>query len=91
MEAKYTTITVTRELSKRIRQYALSNDLKTSDVLTMAINRLYAEDLLTLYEEIDKDLGNKPRTYNIDLEAQTEADPIESRVKKVSEIFKNKK
>jgi hypothetical protein len=63
MDKKYTTITITKELSKRIRQYALSNDLKTEEAIKMAFDRIEADDLLTLYEQIDKDLGNKPRTY----------------------------
>ena len=73
MDKRYTTITITKELSKRIRQYALSNDLKTEEAIKMAFDRIEADDLLTLYEQIDKDLGNKPKTYTPPIEKPIKA------------------
>jgi hypothetical protein len=96
MESKYTTITISKELSKRIRQYALDNGLRTGETIKIAIDRLYAEDLVTLFGEIDRDLGNAPRTYN--LEPTKEKNPpvdfddsIEGRSKHVTKMIKNKK
>jgi hypothetical protein len=61
VDKKFTTITVTRELSYKIRKYGLDNNMKTSEVLEKAIFKLYEPDFNSLYEMADRDLGLKPK------------------------------
>lgn len=56
MDSKYTTITVTKELSKRIRLLAIQKSMRTSEFLEFMINKLKQKDFEVLKSEIDKDL-----------------------------------
>lgn len=53
---KYTTITVTKGLSKRIRMLAIQKDMKTSELLEFMLNQLEQKDFEVLKSEVDKDL-----------------------------------
>lgn len=53
---KYTTITVTKDLSKRIRLLAIQKDMKTSELLEFMINQLERSDFEVLKSDVDKDL-----------------------------------
>ena len=56
MDSKYTTITITKELSKRIRLLAIQKDMKTSELLELMLNQLEQKDFEVLKSEVDKDL-----------------------------------
>lgn len=53
---KYTTITVTKDLSKRIRLLAIQKDMKTSELLEFMINQLERSDFEVLKSDVDRDL-----------------------------------
>jgi hypothetical protein len=53
---KYTTITVTKELSKKIRLLAIHKNMRTSEFLEYLINQIKKKDLDVLMEEVDADL-----------------------------------
>jgi hypothetical protein len=98
MDKKYTTITIPYELSVRLRQYALNKRLRTGEVIKMALDRLFIEDTVLLYNQIDEEIGNKPKTYNLEIDDimakeidEEIGNSIADRVKKVSEIKSNKK
>jgi len=93
MNKKYTTITIPYELSVRVRQYALNKRLRTGEVIKMALDRLFIEDTVTLYNQIDEEIGNKPKTYKLEIDDVTAKEideeignSIADRVKKVSQI-----
>ena len=53
---KYTTITVTKELSKKIRLLAIHKNMRTSEFLEYLINQIKKKDLDVLMDEVDADL-----------------------------------
>jgi hypothetical protein len=53
---KYTTITVTKELSKKIRLLAIHKNMRTSEFLEYLINQIKKKDLEVLMDEVDADL-----------------------------------
>jgi post-segregation antitoxin (ccd killing protein) len=91
MNKKYTTITIPYELSVRVRQYALNKRLRTGEVIKMALDRLFIEDTVLLYNQIDDEIGNKPKTYNLEIDDIT-AKAIDDEIgnKKHKKISKKK-
>jgi hypothetical protein len=91
MNKKYTTITIPYELSVRVRQYALDKRLRTGEVIKMALDRLFVEDTVLLYNQIDDEIGNKPKTYNLEIDDIT-AKAIDDEIgnKKHKKISKKK-
>jgi hypothetical protein len=55
MDSKYTTITVTRDLSKKLRKLAIDKDMRTSELLEFMLNELVKKDFEVLKSEVDKD------------------------------------
>ena len=53
---KYTTITVTKDLSKKIRLLAIHKNMRTSEFLEYLINQIKKKDLDVLMAEVDADL-----------------------------------
>jgi hypothetical protein len=56
MDKKYTTITITKEISKRLRLMALRNDMKTQDFLCFMLDTIENQADKVLFNEVDEDL-----------------------------------
>jgi hypothetical protein len=50
MDSKYTTITIPKELSYRLRKLALDKGMKTSKVLELLIDQMESKEAQKLYE-----------------------------------------
>jgi hypothetical protein len=50
MDSKYTTITIPKELSYRLRKLALDKGMKTSKVLELLIDQMESKDAKKIYE-----------------------------------------
>jgi hypothetical protein len=56
MESKYTTITISKELSKRIRLLALRNEMKTQKFLESLCDMFENKKDSVLFDELAEDL-----------------------------------
>ena len=56
MESKYTTITISKELSKRIRLLALRNEMKTQKFLESLCDMFENKKDSVLFDEVTEDL-----------------------------------
>jgi hypothetical protein len=56
MESKYTTITISKELSKRIRLLALRNEMKTQKFLESLCDMFENKKDSVLFDQVDEDL-----------------------------------
>lgn len=56
MDSKYTTITITKELSKKIRILAIRKNMRTSEFLEFMLEQLEQKDFEVLKSQVDEDL-----------------------------------
>jgi len=56
MESKYTTITISKGLSKRIRLLALRNEMKTQKFLESLCDMFENKKDSVLFDQVDEDL-----------------------------------